>query len=91
LGEAPPIQAERTGSRRAEKQEDEAEQDRQLASLAACNYPLAIWKVPIPMPSMPEVMMFHPMRRQDGGLSWLRDQLRAAVAEMAAEGLSSRF
>jgi hypothetical protein len=55
---------------------------RQLASLAAREYPLAIWDVPIPMPSMPEVMMFHPMRRQDRGLSWLREQLRAAVAEI---------
>lgn len=55
---------------------------RQLAILAAREYPLAIWKVPIPMPSMPEVMMFHPMRRQDGGLRWLREQLQAAVAEI---------
>jgi LysR family transcriptional regulator, nod-box dependent transcriptional activator len=57
---------------------------RPLALLAARDHPLAIWDVPIPMPSMPEVMMFHPMRRQDGGLSWLRDQLRAAAAEIQA-------
>jgi LysR family transcriptional regulator, nod-box dependent transcriptional activator len=55
---------------------------RPLARLAARDLPLVIWDVPLPMPTMLEVMMFHPMRRQDGGLSWLRDQLRAAAAEI---------
>ena len=55
---------------------------RELAKLAARALPLAIWEVPLAMPSMAEVMMFHPMRRQDGGLTWLREQLREAAAEI---------
>ncbi|RZF59237.1 LysR family transcriptional regulator [Sphingomonas populi] len=52
-----------------------------LAKLATAELPIIIWKVPIPMPSMPEVMMFHPMRRKDAALGWLRGKLREAVAE----------
>jgi DNA-binding transcriptional LysR family regulator len=55
-----------------------------LANLTARSLPLVIWEVPIPMPDMPEVMMFHPMRRRDGGLTWLRDQMRAAVSEIGS-------
>jgi DNA-binding transcriptional LysR family regulator len=57
---------------------------RELARLAARDLPLAIWDVPLAMPSMVEVMMFHPMRRQDGGLAWLREQLSQAAGEIGA-------
>jgi LysR family transcriptional regulator, nod-box dependent transcriptional activator len=57
---------------------------RDLAILAARDHSLAIWRLPVPMPSLSEVMMFHPLRRQDAGLYWLRDQLRGAVAEIHA-------
>ena len=50
-----------------------------LVRYAARDLPLSVWKVPIPMPTMNDIMMFHPMRRDDGGLSWLRDNLRHAV------------
>jgi LysR family transcriptional regulator, nod-box dependent transcriptional activator len=56
---------------------------RALAELAATNLPIAIWDVPLPMPEMPEVMMFHPMRRNDTGLAWLRRELSAAVEHIA--------
>lgn len=56
--------------------------NRRLVNAAARDLPLAVWEVPVAMPSMMDVMMFHPMRRQDNGLAWLRGQLRAAVAEM---------
>jgi DNA-binding transcriptional LysR family regulator len=56
----------------------------ELARLAVRDFDIAIWEVPLPMPSMLEVMMFHPMRSQDSGLAWLRDQLRAAVAAIRA-------
>ncbi|GGB56141.1 LysR substrate-binding domain-containing protein [Blastomonas aquatica] len=56
--------------------------NRRLVNAAARDLPLAVWEVPVAMPSMMDVMMFHPMRRQDNGLAWLRDQLREAVAEM---------
>lgn len=58
--------------------------NRRLVNAAARDLPLAVWEVPVAMPSMMDVMMFHPMRRQDNGLAWLRDQLREAVAEMGA-------
>jgi DNA-binding transcriptional LysR family regulator len=56
--------------------------NRRLAIAAAGNLPLAVWEVPIPLPSIKDVMMFHPMRKQDGGLSWFREQLRRAVTEI---------
>jgi LysR family nod box-dependent transcriptional activator len=56
--------------------------NRRLAIAAARDLPLAVWKVPIPMPTMMDVMMFHPMRHQDGALAWLREQLRDAVSEI---------
>lgn len=56
---------------------------RPLANLAARDYPLVIWTVPLVMPKIPVVMMFHPMRREDAGLTWLREQLRAVAADTA--------
>ena len=58
-----------------------------LAELAARDLPLVIWEVPLPMPSMAEVMMFHPMRQHDRGLTWLRDQLRETVAELVSQSV----
>ena len=55
-----------------------------LAAMAARDHSLVIWALPIPMPTMEDVMMFHPLRRQDSGLGWLRDQLRDVVAEIDA-------
>lgn len=58
--------------------------NRRLATAAARDLPLKIWEIPIPMPSMMDVMMFHPMRREDDGLTWLREQMRHAVAVIDA-------
>ncbi len=56
--------------------------NRRLVNAAARDLPLAVWDVPISMPMMTDVMMFHPIRRDDGGLAWLRDQLRQAVTSI---------
>lgn len=56
--------------------------NRRLAIVAARNLPLAIWEVPIPMPTLHDVMMFHRLRLNDGGLTWLRAELRKAVAHI---------
>lgn len=53
-----------------------------LVKAAARNLPLAVWNVPVSMPTMMDVMMFHQIRKQDSGLAWLRDQLRDTVAEI---------
>lgn len=60
---------------------------RPLAILAAREYPLVTWTVPLAMPKIPVVMMFHPMRRKDAGLSWLQEQLRAAAADTAEQNV----
>ena len=53
-----------------------------LVKAAARNLPLAVWDVPVSMPTMMDVMMFHQMRKQDSGLAWLRGQLQETVAEI---------
>lgn len=56
--------------------------NRRLVKVAARDHALAVWEVPVRMPSMMDVMMFHPMHRHDNGLAWLRDQMREAIAEI---------
>jgi LysR family transcriptional regulator, nod-box dependent transcriptional activator len=56
--------------------------NRRLVNAMAQVLPLAVWNVPIEMPSMSDVIMYHPMRRHDQGLIWLRDQMREALAEV---------
>jgi LysR family transcriptional regulator, nod-box dependent transcriptional activator len=53
--------------------------NRRLVNAMAQVLPLAVWEVPIEMPSMVDVMMYHPMREHDQGLVWLRDQMRDAL------------
>lgn len=54
--------------------------NRRLVHAMAQVLPLAVWNVPLEMPSMSDVIMYHPMRRHDQGLVWLRDQMRDALA-----------
>ena len=56
--------------------------NRRLVHAMAKVLPLAVWDVPIEMPSMTDVIMYHPMRRHDQGLIWLRDQMREALADL---------
>lgn len=56
--------------------------NRRLVTAAARNLPLAVWNVPVSMPSMMDVMMFHQIRKLDSGLAWLRGQLQETVAEI---------
>lgn len=56
--------------------------NRRLVLAAARHLPLAVWEVPVEMPSMMDVMMFHPMHEGDSGLAWLRERLHDAVREM---------
>ena len=46
-----------------------------LARTFAATFPIEIWDVPIPITPFKDVMMYHGMRRQDAGLSWLRHLL----------------
>ncbi|MDE2441905.1 MAG: LysR family transcriptional regulator [Betaproteobacteria bacterium] len=56
--------------------------DARLAATLIQNLPLVVWDVPIAMPTMDDVMMFHPLRDHDGGLQWLRSELHAATATL---------
>lgn len=58
--------------------------NRRLVGAMAQVLPLAVWDVPIEMPSMSDVIMFHPMRKHDQGLVWLREQMRDALADVVA-------
>jgi LysR family transcriptional regulator, nod-box dependent transcriptional activator len=57
--------------------------NQRLVNAMAQVLPLAVWEVPIEMPSMMDVIMYHPMRKHDQGLVWLRDQMRDALADLA--------
>lgn len=54
--------------------------NRRMVKAIATGLPLVVWELPIPMPPVTDVMMFHPMRKHDQGLSWLREQMRDVLA-----------
>lgn len=58
--------------------------NRRLVNAMAQVLPLAVWELPIKMPLMDDVIMFHPMRKHDQGLVWLRGQMRDALAEISS-------
>lgn len=51
-----------------------------LAQLMAARLPIAWQPLPFDFPTMREMIQFNRARRDDAGLAWLADQLRAAVA-----------
>lgn len=56
--------------------------NRRLAEASLQSYPLVLWDVPLEMPTLDDIMMYHPLRRTDGGLLWLRNQLKQAVINL---------
>lgn len=56
--------------------------NRRLAEASLHNFPLVAWQVPLEMPTLDDIMMYHPMRTTDGGHAWLRKQLKLAVANV---------
>ncbi|WP_409646239.1 LysR family transcriptional regulator [Sphingorhabdus sp.] len=63
--------------------------NRRLVNAMAQVLPLAVWELPIAMPLMDDVIMFHPMRKHDQGLGWLREQMREALADISSSGAAS--
>lgn len=55
-----------------------------LATMMARQLPLAIADCPIQIPPMAQVAQYHRARRDDAGLKWLREQLRAEVQQAGA-------
>lgn len=53
---------------------------RRLAQIVSRGLPLVISELPVPIPTLRQMMIFHPIRAQDSGLLWLRNHLRAALA-----------
>lgn len=53
-----------------------------LARAAARHLPLRVFDLPFALPRMPQAMQWHSYRTNDPALIWLKDTLRAAVAEM---------
>ncbi len=47
-----------------------------LATAMKAHFPIASAPLPFPFPVMRQVMQFHPTRRKDAGLAWLRDELK---------------
>jgi hypothetical protein len=41
-----------------------------------------MWEVPLKMPTLDDIMMYHPIRHKDGGHVWLRNQLKLAIADV---------
>lgn len=56
-----------------------------LAWQAARFLPITIRKLPLPMPDMTQVLLWHSHRTADPGLLWLRSLLHDAVTSMDAE------
>jgi LysR family transcriptional regulator, nod-box dependent transcriptional activator len=56
--------------------------NRRLAEASLRNFPLVSWRVPLDMPTLDDIMMYHPIRKTDGGHSWLRNQLKLAIADV---------
>ncbi|HET9510526.1 MAG TPA: LysR substrate-binding domain-containing protein [Sphingomonas sp.] len=53
---------------------------RRLANAAARTLPLAVRELPVVLPMMRQTMLFHPLRKHDVGLAWLRTKLRDGIA-----------
>lgn len=56
--------------------------NRRLAEASLRNFPLVSWQVPLDMPTLDDIMMYHPIRKTDGGHAWLRNQLKLAIADV---------
>lgn len=56
-----------------------------LAEASLRSFSLVMWEVPLEMPTLDDIMMYHPLRSTDGGHIWLRNQLRRAVGESGSK------
>lgn len=59
--------------------------NRRLAEASLRSFALVLWEVPLEMPTLDDIIMYHPLRRTDGGHIWLRDQLRRAADGMGSD------
>jgi LysR family transcriptional regulator, nod-box dependent transcriptional activator len=59
-----------------------------LARCLAASLPITILPVPLPMPKFEQAMQWHKYRATDPGLTWLRQLMKDAAAEMNAADAS---
>ena len=53
-----------------------------LAGKLAASYPIRVVPLPLPLPALQEVMMWHPRLDRDAGHAWLRSVLRETAATL---------
>ncbi|WP_298289077.1 LysR family transcriptional regulator [Novosphingobium sp.] len=53
--------------------------NRRLAEASLRSFALVMWEVPLAMPTLDDIIMYHPLRQNDGGHLWLRNQLKKAI------------
>jgi LysR family nod box-dependent transcriptional activator len=61
-----------------------------LADKLAASYPIRVVPLPLPLPVLEEVMMWHPRLDRDAGHAWLRGVLRETAAVLPAFGRASQ-
>lgn len=61
-----------------------------LADKLAASYPIRVVPLPLPLPVLEEVMMWHPRLDRDAGHAWLRGVLRDTAAALPAFGRAAQ-